>query len=343
MVTTTNTINAVGTSGYVEFWVATSNLTAGLGWNFQLSTDGNTWNTRVSELTGSVHGFVTVFHYDLLATERVNTLKMRFQFVGNGTGGPTSPSVQIDDIKVVTTTGSAAVTLAMLDDGAHNDGGSGDGVYGVQIPVQTSGTVVSYTLAATDNNAATTTSSAVSYTVGTAAPVLAVTPATGLSSTGAVGGAFSPSSATYTLSNTGTGTLNWTASKTAAWITLSSSSGSLAAGASTTVSATINSTANSLSAASYSDTLTFTNSSNASGNITRAVALAVTSGPSTTPIQIHLQFNGIPGTSYTLQYSPDLTVGSWVNIGTVNSDGNFTETNSSRLALPKGFYRVGIP
>ena len=318
MVSTTNAINAVGTSGYVEFWVSTTNLSGGLGWNFQLSTDGITWNTRVSELTGSNHGYLTVYHYDLLATERVNTLKMRFQFVGNGTGGPTAPSVKIDDIKVVTTSGSAAVTLAMLDDGAHNDGASGDGVYGVQIPAQTSGTVVNYTLAATDNNAATTTSSAVSYTVGTAAPVLAVTPATGLSSSGAAGGAFSPSSATYTLSNTGTGSLNWNASKTAAWITLSSSSGSLAAGASTTVSATINSTASSLSAASYSDTLTFTNSSNASGNTTRAVALTITAGAPTAPTApvlptlatttagstITLSWTAVSGaTSYTLQIS----------------------------------------
>ncbi len=343
MVTTTDAISAAGTSGYVEFWVSTANLSSGLGWNFQLSTDGSTWNTRLSELTGSVHGFLTVFHYDLLATERVNTLKMRFQLVGNGVGGPSAPSVKIDDIKVVTTSGSAAVSLAMFDDGLHNDGSAGDGIYGAQIPAQTIGTVVNYTLAATDNNSTTTTSSSATYTVVTATPVLAVTPATGLTSSGIVGGAFSPSSAIYTLTNSGTGTLNWTAGKTAAWLTLSNSSGSLAAGASTTVSATINNAANSLSAASYSDTITFTNSSNASGNTTRIVALTVTAGTSSVPVQLHLQFSGVLGTNYTLQYSPDLSLGSWINIGSVTSDGNFTETNNSRLAQRKGFYRVILP
>ncbi len=314
MVTTTNAINAVGTTGYVEFWVATTNLTAGLGWTFQLSTDGTTWTTRLSELTGSVHGYLSVFHYDLLAAERVSTLKMRFQFIGNGVGGPTAPSVQIDDIKVVTTTGSAAVTLSMIDDGLHNDGAAGDGVYGAQIPAQTTGTTVTYTVAATDSNSATTTSSSASYTVGTATPVLAVTPATGLTSSGNAGGAFSPSSATYTLTNSGTGTMSWTAGKTAAWLTLSASSGTLAAGASTTVSATINTAANSLTAASYSDTITFTNSTNANGNTTRAVSLTVnaTSAPAapvlptlatvTAGTTITLTWPAVSGaTSYTLE------------------------------------------
>jgi Protein of unknown function (DUF1566)/YHYH protein/Abnormal spindle-like microcephaly-assoc'd, ASPM-SPD-2-Hydin len=343
MVTTTNAINAVGTSGYVEFWVATTNLTPGLGWNFQLSTDGTTWNTRVSELTGSVHGFVSVYHYDLTASERVNTLKMRFQFLGNGTPGPTAPSVQIDDIKVVTTTGSAATTIPMFDDGAHNDGAAGDGVYGAQIPAQLEGTLVSYTITATDNTSATSTSSSNSYTVSKPSSVLTVTPATGLTSSGISGGSPSPTSGTYTLSNTGSGTLNWTANKSAPWLTLSVSSGSLAAGASTTVATTINANANNLIAGSYSGTVTFTNSSNGNGNTTRNVALTVTTGAGVQPRPVRLQFSGAAGTNYTIQYSPDLTAGSWIEIGTVTNNGNFSETNPNRLALPKGFYRAVIP
>ena len=343
MVTTTNAINAVGNSGYVEFWVATSNLTAGLGWNFQLSTDGTTWVTRASELTGSVHGFVSVYHYDLTASERVSTLKMRFQFVGNGLGGPTAPSVQIDDIKVVTTSGSAATTVTMFDDGAHNDGAAGDGVYGAQIPAQVLGTLVSYTVTATDNIGATTTSGSNSYTVSAPSSILTVTPAAGLTSTGISGGVPSPASVTHTLSNTGSGTLNWTTSKSAPWLTLSTTSGSLAAGASTTVSTTINASANNLIAGSYLGNVTFTNSSNSNGNTTRAVALTVTSGAGTQPRMLHLHFSGVVGTNYTLQYSPDLSAGSWIEIGTVTNNGNFSETNPNRLALPKGFYRAVIP
>ena len=55
--------------------------------------------------------------------------------------------------------------------------------------------------------------------------MLSVSPASGLASGGAPGGPFSPASQTYGLTNTGTATLNWTATKTAAWLTLSSTSG----------------------------------------------------------------------------------------------------------------------
>ena len=202
---------------------------------------------------------------------------------------------------------------------------------------------MSYTITAIDNTSATTTSSLSSYTVGMVSSVLTVTPTTGLSSSGASGGAPLPSSATYTLSNTGSGTLNWSAIKSAPWLTLSTSSGSLAAGVSTTVSTTINTSANNLIAGSYSGTVTFTNLSNSNGNTTRAVALTVTSGAGIQPRSLHMQFSGVVGTNYTLQYSPDLTAGSWIEIGTVTNDGNFSETNPTRLALPKGFYRAVIP
>ena len=112
MVNTTNNINATGTAGYVEFWIFTQDLASPNGWTFQLSPDGGTtWNTRASELTGSIHAF-QLYHYDLIAAERVGTLKMRFQFAGNATATP-PPKVNIDDITVVTTTGSAPVTVTI--------------------------------------------------------------------------------------------------------------------------------------------------------------------------------------------------------------------------------------
>jgi hypothetical protein len=61
---------------------------------------------------------------------------------------------------------------------------------------------------------------------------------------------------------------------------------------------------------------------------------------------ISLDFKATPGTTYTLQYSPNMTTGSWTDIGSVTSDGtsaNFTETDATRLGLPRGFYRVAIP
>ena len=61
---------------------------------------------------------------------------------------------------------------------------------------------------------------------------------------------------------------------------------------------------------------------------------------------VALQFKATPGTTYTLQYSTTLTTGSWAAIGSVTSDGSsaaFNETDATRLADARGFYRVIIP
>ena len=114
-------------------------------------------------------------------------------------------------------------------------------------------------------------------------PALAVTPGTNFSSSGDVGGPFSPSSAPYTVQNSGSGTLNWTASSSNTTVaTVSPPSGSLGAGASATVTASIAAAATGLAAGSYSSTLTFTNTNNGSGNTTRAANLTVNS-PGGTP------------------------------------------------------------
>lgn len=98
-------------------------------------------------------------------------------------------------------------------------------------------------------------------------------------SSGFPGGPFSPTSKQYTLTNYGSESLNWTAGKTAAWLTLDNTSGTLAAGTNTTVTATINSSANSLAIESYYDSITFTNTTNDEGTTTRGVSLTVNGLP----------------------------------------------------------------
>lgn len=120
------------------------------------------------------------------------------------------------------------------------------------------------------------------FTVSSGAPpptagALSVTPITGLASSGVVGGMFSPASQTYTLTNTGGAAINWTAGATKAWIGVSSLTGTLAAGASTTVTVSINATAKTLAAGSYTDTVSFTNTTNGVGNTVRGVSLTVSS------------------------------------------------------------------
>lgn len=110
------------------------------------------------------------------------------------------------------------------------------------------------------------------------AGTLSVTGTDGLSPTGEEGGgSYLPSSLVYTLTNTGTTSINWTAAKTAAWVSLSSASGTLAAGASTTVTVSVvAATIDALADGAYSDTVTFTNTTNGNGDTTRSVNLTVT-------------------------------------------------------------------
>ena len=140
--------------------------------------------------------------------------------------------------------------------------------------------VGSYSSTLTFNNTTTgdgNTSRTVNFTV-SGAPVMSVT-AGSLSSNGPVGGTFTPASTTFTVSNSGSGPLAWTAAKTQTWLTLSPASGTVNPGLNTTVTATINSGANSLAQGSYSDTITFTNTTNGSGNATRSASLLVQSKP----------------------------------------------------------------
>src|SRR5439155_4482170 len=107
-------------------------------------------------------------------------------------------------------------------------------------------------------------------------PRLAVTPSSGFDSAGAPSGPFNAPSQNFTVSNIGSNTLAWTAAKSANWLDLSATSGTLAPGVSTTVTVSINTNANSLAESSYSDTVTFTNTTNGIGNTTRPVNLFVT-------------------------------------------------------------------
>ena len=73
---------------------------------------------------------------------------------------------------------------------------------------------------------------------------LLITPPLGFTSFGPGGGPFTVTSQTYTLKNIGSTPLNWSLVNTSSWLTVSSTSGNLNAGASTTVTISLNSAAN---------------------------------------------------------------------------------------------------
>ena len=136
--------------------------------------------------------------------------------------------------------------------------------------------VVSFT---NGTNGSGSTTRTVSLTVNAPAGSLSVTPTGGLAAEGLVGGPFTPSSQAYTLRNTGETPIDWTAAKSAAWTTLSASSGELSAGASTIVTVSINAAADELPAGTYDDTVVFTNTTNGTGNTARTVTLTVSAPP----------------------------------------------------------------
>ena len=144
-ITTTGTIDARGSAGWVEFELWADGLSDSAGWTFQLDS-GVGYITRLSELTGTSHNW-QLYHYDLQPEERVSSLKMRFQF----RGGQSNHRIDMDQISVKVVSGGTRFTnVTMLDDGSHHDGQAGDSTYGALIPALQIGTTVSYYLVAAD-------------------------------------------------------------------------------------------------------------------------------------------------------------------------------------------------
>ena len=161
--------------------------------------------------------------------------------------------------------------------------------------------------------------------------ILSVTPSAGLTSRGPAGGPFSPASQVYTLANSGAAGLDWSATNTAAWVSLSATSGSLAAGGNTTVTVSIN--ANGLADGSYTDNVTLVNLTYGSGTTNRTVILTVTEIPAAPsgltatavfPDQINLSWtdNSINEDGFKIERALDNggSPGAWTQIATVNSN-----------------------
>ncbi len=168
---------------------------------------------------------------------------------------------------------------------------------------------------------------------------LSVVPVEGLSSSGAPGGPFTPSSKIYTVKNTGDTSIDFTVTKSAAWITLSNTGQTLAPDQSVSVTVSINDNANILGIGTYSDSVIFTNTTNGNGNTTRNAALNISEQESITVTspnggeswevgsthEITWTSTGMEvGTKVSIQYSTHNGV-SWTNIVPYTpNDGNYS-------------------
>jgi uncharacterized repeat protein (TIGR02543 family) len=107
--------------------------------------------------------------------------------------------------------------------------------------------------------------------------ILSVTPDEDFNSSGEEGGPFTPSGKTYTVTNTGESPIDFTVTKTAAWLTLSNSGQSLSKDENAVVTVSINSNADNLGEDTYTDTVSFTNTTNGNGNTGIDVTLVISS------------------------------------------------------------------
>jgi hypothetical protein len=94
-----------------------------------------------------------------------------------------------------------------------------------------------------------------------------ITPGRGAVANGPVGGPFSVSTQNFSLANTGPASFNWTLAAAPAWLNVSSTGGTLAAGGSATVNLSLNAAANGLTAGFYTANLWFTNSTSGLGQL----------------------------------------------------------------------------
>ena len=108
---------------------------------------------------------------------------------------------------------------------------------------------------------------------------LIITPTTGFTSIGGIGGPFTITSQSLSLTNAGTNLLTWTLVNTSLWLNASSSGGTLTPGGpATTVTVSLNSAASNLLVGTYNATVWFTNLNNGIGQ-GRQFSLLVISPP----------------------------------------------------------------
>jgi len=99
-----------------------------------------------------------------------------------------------------------------------------------------------------------------------------------LNSTGPVAGPFTPASTSVTLVNGTNASLNWSASATQSWLTLSATAGTLAVSGSASFTASLNSNASALASGTYYDTISITDLG--TGYVqTRPVSLTIVAAP----------------------------------------------------------------
>lgn len=163
-------------------------------------------------------------------------------------------------------------------DGAFIDGYDAPGPGSVTIDTEELGETGTYTVLAFNGGSGKETGRyTISLTLTAGDPgSMSVAPMEGLHAAGLIGGPFSELTKTYTLRNDGGFAVQWSLAKTQDWLDIASEGGTLAAGASQTVNVSIRSDlVENFPVGTFTDTLTFTNLTEANRQFVRIVSVRV--------------------------------------------------------------------
>ncbi len=176
---------------------------------------------------------------------------------------------------------------------------------------------------------------------------LSVTPATDFSSSGIVGTVFSPNSQSYTLSNNGGKSIDFSVSKNAAWFDVNPTSGTLSPGGSTVVVLSLNSNVTGLNPFTYTDTVEFINDTNGIGNTARSAELIVNPTPGNMSVDssddlIVFGPEGGPFSIASKKYVLSNSGGSPVDYSVTVTEPWMNVINGSGVLAPGGYANVTV-
>jgi len=175
---------------------------------------------------------------------------------------------------------------------------------------------------------------------------LAISPAGPLHFTGFSDGPVSPATVEVTLTNPSEASLEWTATATQPWLTVSTTGGRIAGGQSIPLAISINSTAAKWLPGIFQNQLTIASTGGGARVfldaivtiLQRATLTVVTSGLD--PRSLRMRVVGGPGQTYVLETSTDLR--QWIPVSTnvISADGFFEFTDPNTGTSPQRYYRA---
>jgi subtilisin family serine protease len=188
----------------------------------------------------------------------------------------------------------------------------------------------------------------VSLLVNSTPGYLLVGPASDFNSSGVAGGPFTPSNFVYTLENSGGSPLDWVATNSQNWASLSVPTGTLTAAASTNVNLFINTNSQTLAPGTYTNYVVFSNPTAGQNDTIRLAILQINNPPALQlsiaqlTNQIVVTVVGRPLTFFVLQRGDDLST--WTPFATnqTGPDGTHSAVETNNAPAAHRFFRALI-